>query len=185
MQDEKNKNEVLKKILKNIEQSIGSALRLMESEEGFKGEEVARALEESAASNGIAVDIGGGKIVEGIFDGTHMVGSDGKQYAIPPNYASKSKLVEGDLLKLTIAPSGKFMYKQIGPIERERVVGRVEQDQVTKQFSVAADGRYWNVLTASITYFKGEIGDEAVILAPKNNPSKWAAVENVMANSRI
>lgn len=180
MQDEKNKKEILKKILKNIEQSIDSALRLMDSEEGFREEEVARALQESVASNELAVEIGGGKVVEGIFDGTHMVGSDGKQYAIPPNYASKSKLVEGDLLKLTIAPSGKFMYKQIGPIERERVVGYVEQDQVTKQFSVTADGKKWNVLTASITYFKGEIGDEAVILVPKNNPSKWAAVENVV-----
>ena len=35
-----------------------------------------------------------GKIIEGIFDGQMMLGPDGKNYPIPANYASKSKLVE-------------------------------------------------------------------------------------------
>ncbi|MBI2099432.1 hypothetical protein HYT45_03425 [Candidatus Uhrbacteria bacterium] len=173
------KNEVLKKILKSAETNIASALRLLSEGEAVNEEEVKKMLVEAAAT-GEPIDAGGGRVVEGVFDGTHMVGSDGKQYAVPPNYASKSKLVEGDMLKLVIAPGGKFMYKQIGPIERERLVGVVEQDQVTKQFSVISDGKKWNALTASITYFKGEAGDEAVILVPKNNPSKWAAVENVI-----
>ena len=46
-----------------------------------------------------------GKIIEGVFDGQNMVGSDGKTYPVPANYASKSKLVQGDILKLTIADS--------------------------------------------------------------------------------
>ena len=36
-----------------------------------------------------------GKIIEGVFDGQTMVGPDGKNYPVPANYASKSKLVEG------------------------------------------------------------------------------------------
>jgi len=55
-----------------------------------------------------------GKIVEGVFDGQIMIGPDGKSYPVPANYASKSKLVEGDILKLTIADDGGFIYKQIG-----------------------------------------------------------------------
>ena len=51
----------------------------------------------------------GGKIVEGIFDGQKMAGPDGKEYPVPANYASKSKLVEGDILKLTIADDGSFI----------------------------------------------------------------------------
>ena len=47
-----------------------------------------------------------------------MIGPDGKSYPVPANYASKSKLVEGDILKLTIADDGGFIYKQIGPIAR-------------------------------------------------------------------
>ena len=58
-----------------------------------------------------------GKVIEGIFDGQIMIGPDGKNYPVPANYASKSKLVEGDIMKLTITEDGKFMYKQIGPVE--------------------------------------------------------------------
>ena len=49
-----------------------------------------------------------GKVIEGIFDGQKMAGPDGKEYPVPANYASKSKLVEGDILKLTIADDGSF-----------------------------------------------------------------------------
>src|SRR5580704_1021794 len=49
-----------------------------------------------------------GKVIEGVFDGQNMVGSDGKTYPVPANYASKSKLVQGDILKLTIADDGVF-----------------------------------------------------------------------------
>lgn len=178
-QNENTKLDLLKKVLRSIEHSVGNALRLLEEEGNEAVEGVKKALEE-AAQSGEEITPAGGRVVEGIFDGTHMVGSDGKQYAIPPNYASKSKLVEGDMLKLTIGSGGKFLYKQIGPIERERVVGKLEQDIVTKQYTVVADGKKWQVLTASVTYFKGEDGDEAVILVPKSTPSKWAAVENVV-----
>src|SRR5664279_1973848 len=51
-----------------------------------------------------------GKIIEGVFDGQNMVGSDAKTYPVPANYASKSKLVQGDILKLTIADDGSFLY---------------------------------------------------------------------------
>ncbi len=118
--------------------------------------------------------------VEGVFDGQGMIGDDGKAYAIPPNYASKSKLVEGDMLKLTIGQRGNFIYKQIGPIERQRLIGTLAYDQESGQYLVVAGGRSWKVLKASITYYKAGAGDEAVILVPKNAPSHWAAVENVI-----
>ena len=62
----------------------------------------------------------GGKVIEGVFDGQNMVGPDNKQYPVPANYASKSKLVQWDVLKLTIADDGSFIYKQISPIERKK-----------------------------------------------------------------
>ena len=40
-----------------------------------------------------------GKVIEGVFDGQIMVGPDGKTYPVPANYASKSKLVEGDIFR--------------------------------------------------------------------------------------
>jgi len=120
------------------------------------------------------------RIVEGVFDGQSMIGPDGKQYSVPANYASKSKLVEGDILKLTITPRGSFVYKQIEPIERKRVMGTLDQNESTGEFSVTAEEGKWKVLTASVTYFKGEAGDEVVILIPQKGQSKWAAVENII-----
>ena len=127
-------------------------------------------------------NLGEARVVEGVFDGENMIGPDGKQYSVPANYASKSKLVEGDILKLTITATGTFVYKQIGPIERARVVGVLERSAGGEYFALA-DGKKWRLLTASVTYYKGESGDEIVILVPKNGDSKWAAVENVVRKS--
>ncbi|HPI67508.1 MAG TPA: hypothetical protein PKZ16_03150 [bacterium] len=119
------------------------------------------------------------KSIEGVFNGQHMIGTDGKEYSIPANYASKSKLVAGDQMKLTIQPDGTFIYKQTKPIEQERLTGTI----ITTEDGyavISGDGRKFNVLTASITYFKGQPGDTAVILVPVDYPSLWAAVENVI-----
>jgi hypothetical protein len=120
------------------------------------------------------------KVVEGVFDGQNMIGGDGEHYSVPANYASKSKLVEGDLLKLTILQDGSFIYKQIAPIERRRVVGSLAYDEASDQYYVLAEGKRWKVLRASITYFKGEPGEEVTIVVPKDTPSQWGAVENVL-----
>jgi hypothetical protein len=119
-----------------------------------------------------------GTIVYGTFDGQIMIGDDGKQYPIPANYASKSKLIEGDMLKLTI-DNGNFMYKQVGPIERKNLIGIAGQDEGGNYF-IIADGVPYKILLASITYFKISPGDEVVITVPAEEKSLWAAVENVL-----
>ncbi len=45
-----------------------------------------------------------GKIIEGVFDGQIMIDQEGKNYPVPANYASKSKLVEGDITHPTPPP---------------------------------------------------------------------------------
>lgn len=125
-----------------------------------------------------------GLIVEGVFNGQIMIGPDGKQYSVPANYASKSKLVEGDILKLTIDSSGAFIFKQISPVERQRLVGHLVKDKESGNFVVLAGDKIFKVLLASITYFKGEEGDEVVILVPKDADSEWAAVENIIRSKQ-
>lgn len=121
-----------------------------------------------------------GLVIEGVFDGQNMIGPDGKKYSVPANYASKSKLVEGDILKLTIDRQGNFVYKQIGPVERKRLVGLLVKDRDRGEYAVLAGDAMFRVLMASITYYKGDENDEVVILVPKDADSKWAAVENVI-----
>lgn len=117
-----------------------------------------------------------GKVIEGVFDGQNMVGSDGKTYPVPANYASKSKLVQGDILKLTIAEDGTFMYKQIGPIARKQVVGVLELKD--GHYFVTAGTHSYRVLLASVTYFKAKPGDQVSINIPEDDTSaEWAALE--------
>jgi len=117
-----------------------------------------------------------GKVVEGVFDGQNMLGPDGKIYHVPANYASKSKLVQGDILKLTIQEGGALQYKQIGPIPRKTVIGTLKQKN--HQYSVEVDGKEYRVLLASITYFKLKVGDQVSIILPEDDKDvEWAAVE--------
>lgn len=175
------KLEVVKKILQNLQLNLDKAIRILsESYEGdstliaAKLEEIKTGLFEEKLAAGEA------EVVEGVFDGQKMIGADGKEYQVPANYASKSKLVEGDILKLTIDLRGNFIYKQIGPIERKRIKTTLYQDKETKQFYAVAGQRRWKLLTAAATYFKGSSGDEVVILVPKDSKSQWAAIENVV-----
>lgn len=183
----------LRSILKNLRESIDSALRLLDDDPAAAPTPLPNDGLAQPAPTFMAAErpepgsddkaAAGERVIEGVFDGEGMVGDDGKTYLVPPNYASKSKLVEGDLLKLTIGPRGNFIFKQIGPIERQRIIGSISYDQNSSHYLVLAGGKSWKVLKASITYFKAEVADEAVILVPKHAPSKWAAVENVIKRS--
>jgi hypothetical protein len=117
-----------------------------------------------------------GKVIEGVFDGQNMVGSDAKTYPVPANYASKSKLVQGDILKLTIADDGSFLYKQIGPIPRKQVVGVLKQEN--GHYFVDINGKNYRVLLASVTYFKAKPGDQVSVNLPEDEANtEWAALE--------
>ena len=167
--------DLLRKILKQIQTNVGAALQLLED----GGASHARIASLVTAADPRA-DMSGAKTIEGAFDGQKMVGEDGQTYLVPPNYASKSKLVVGDRMKLVITVGGNFIFKQIGPVERDRVVCRLALDPVSKQYVVTAGERQWKVLTASVTYYRGEPGDEVVALLPKGQETSWAAVENVV-----
>lgn len=133
---------------------------------------------------GQVIQEGAKKIIEGVFDGQNMIDKDEKEYSVPANYASKSKLVEGDVLKLTIDEDGSYLYKQIKPIERKRITGELVMDEVSGQYSVlGSDGKKYNVLSASVTYFKGENGDKVTILVPKDKVAQWAVIENVISET--
>lgn len=119
-----------------------------------------------------------GRVIEGSFDGQNMVDASGQTYPVPANYASKSKLVEGDGMKLTITDEGKFIYKQIAPIARRTALGVLIQED--GQYKVLAEGKPYRVLLASVTFYRAEIGDQVTILLPEGADAKWGAIEAVL-----
>jgi len=121
----------------------------------------------------------GGKIIEGTFDGQLMIGTDGRQYPVPANYASKSKLVEGDMLKLVITDDGNFIYKQIGPFKRKRLIGVLKENPEEGGYVVETEGKAYKVLLAAVTYHHAEVGDEIALVVADNEEALWGAIENV------
>lgn len=120
-----------------------------------------------------------GKVVEGSFDGENMIGPGGKVFPVPANYASKSKLVEGDRLKLTIGADGSFIYKQIAPAERIKAIGVLKFEN--NSYFVEVEGRKYHVLYASVTYHKVRPGDKvAIVLSTATSDPKWCALEGVI-----
>ena len=171
------RTEMAKQILRQVHETVGNVIDLLEGGSVEAGRQ--------QLTNLITSKQGGSgetsKVIEGVFNGQDMVGSDGKTYSVPANYASKSKLVEGDILKLVIKGDGAFVFKQIGPIERRREAGTLAYDAATgSNLVLGEDDQSWKVLTASVTFFKGDPGDEVVILVPKSTPTTWAAIENIV-----
>ncbi len=118
-------------------------------------------------------------VVQGVFDGEKMLGNDKKEYDVPPNYASKSKLVVGDVLKLSVAEDGRYTYKQIGPVDRKNVVGTLEEIE-DGEYQADVDGKKYKLLLASVTYFKAEVNDKLSLVIPEEDEVDWATVDNVI-----
>lgn len=155
----------LKILIQEAETSLAAAKELLISVVGEDDINVSKIQDEPV-----------GKVIEGVFDGQSMVGSDGKTYPISANYSSKSKLVQGDILKLTIADDGTFLYKQIGPVARVQKVGQLILEN--GQYYVAIDKHRYRVLLASVTYYKIKPGDQVSVDLPADNlDAEWASLE--------
>lgn len=179
MEKKENSKDVedLKKRLITLEKSIAELKNLLiEKQEAnaFSGKIVKTPSQESEGS----------RIIKGFFDGEKMHGEDGYEYEIPANYASKSKLVEGDVLKLTITSDGSFVYKQIGPVERRKVIGILTVDD-NGHHKITTPEKSYRVLLASVTYFKAQPGDQITLVVPKDRECVWGAIENVVQRTMV
>ncbi len=165
----------VQELLDSAMSSIKTAHALMRDITGVIDTTHERHLSRASSMSGTSVS---GRVVEGIFDGQNMVDSAGQTYPVPANYASKSKLTEGDGMKLTITDEGKFVYKQIAPTARRTAVGNLIQED--GQYKVLAEGKAYRVLLASVTFYRAEVGDQVTILLPKEGDAKWGAIEAVI-----
>ena len=119
------------------------------------------------------------RVIEGVFNGQNMLDKNGTIYPVPANYASKSKLIPGDVLKLTVTEEGKFLYKQIGPVERKTIIGPLVYND--GQYEVLANNKAYKVLLASVTYFRAAVGDEVTLIIPVDDKvADWGAIEAVL-----
>jgi hypothetical protein len=173
---QENKMKIILKILRSMHRHLEEVIELLDSTKTFNFDD--QSFVESSPADLFKDDQP--EMIEGVFNGEAMVGADGQIYHIPENYASKSKLVEGDLLKLSIRSDGSFCYKQISPIKRERRTGLLHFDQASNHFVVLCENTFYRILGACVTYYGAQIGDQVVILVPQGEPCAWAAVEHIL-----
>jgi hypothetical protein len=120
------------------------------------------------------------QVVEWLFDGYFMVWSDQKKYPVPLNYASKTKLVPGDILKLKILTDGKFVYKLIRPVERKHVRAVLSKTDDNKFIAVTDDSKTYFLNQAAVTFFKWKASDELYIVTNADGSGSFAAIEAII-----
>lgn len=120
------------------------------------------------------------QVVEGLFDGYFMIGSDQKKYPVPLNYSSKTKLIPGDKLKLKIMEDGTLIYKLIVPAERRHIRAVLSQEEDNKYIALTEDGHTFFLNQAAVTFFKGRPGDEVYIIVNKEGTGPFAAIEAII-----
>jgi|SRR6185295_902623 len=180
MSSDLSKIALVREMLSSVELSVRSARKVLAeltgdtmpnvsvNEESFQGLSKSRTSTE-------------GRIVEGIFDGQNMTDAEGNTYPVPANYASKSKLVVGDHMKLTITPEARFIYKSIGPVARKTLRGTLTYED--GRYKVLAGGSAYHVLLASVTFLRAEVGDEVALLVPQDTPSEWGTLDAIIPSN--
>ncbi len=94
---------------------------------------------------------------------------------MPANYASKSKLVAGDVLKLTITDNGSFIYKQIGPVPRKQMIGTLSYEE--GQYKVMASGKAYKVFARERDVLQGRSRDQVTDYCSEMEESDWSAMK--------
>ena len=115
----------IRDLIESAQKSITTARKILST----MGEEDVGNTEEMDMTGLQSYKSGPNKIVEGVFTGEAMLGSDGNMYPVPQNYASKSHLVQGSKLKATIGSDGKITYKIIEEILYDTQVGLITMNR--------------------------------------------------------
>ena len=173
MADQK-KLAAIRDLLESAQKSVSTAKKILAS----LGEDTPENEEEIDMSGLQSYKSGSDKIVEWVFTGESMLGSDGNIYPVPQNYASKSHLVQGSKLKATIGADGKITYKIIEEIEFVTQVGLITLNR--DKYQIVSEWKTYNVLTASVTFLKANIGDSVSLRLPKGKEATYATIEAVI-----
>jgi len=166
--------QALQELLSTAERSLHHAKNLMVQITGKKTIDT----EEPDIAGLHAYKHGNAKVIEWVFTGKDMLGADKKSYPVPANYASKSKIVEGSKLKMTIKADGSYQYKIINEVEYDTTTGTLIKD--AEHFMVISQQGIYQVLPASVTYLQAHIGDRVAIRIPRDKKATYATIDTIV-----
>lgn len=122
------------------------------------------------------------KDLTGSFNGETFIGTDGGEYGVPLNYASKSGLVEGDILRLVIRNDGEFVFKQIKKVDRKSLLGIMKTNE-RGAYIETKEGDY-RILPSSVSYFKAKEGDEAIVVVPRDFSATYGSLKAIIKRNK-
>ncbi len=93
------------------------------------------------------------------------------------NYASKTKLIPGDMLKLRIMEDGKLIYKLIAPAPKKYLKAKLSKTEEGKFIALTEEGKAYILNQAAVTFFKGNVGNEMSIIVNSAEEHQGAAIE--------
>lgn len=173
------------KVLSNIETELKRAKLMIQQLQAWKSfdTDINLSLEQVASALPTHNDEGE-KIIEGVYDGYFMIWSDKKKYPVPMNYASKSKLIPWDVLKLRVMEDGKLIYKLIGQADRKYIRATLTKTDDNKYAALSDEGTIYGLNQAAVTYYKGKTGDELSIIINNDWVGNFAAIEALIPQTR-
>jgi|GEM_PF-2975633 len=114
---------------------------------------------------------------EGTFDGQYLVAPDGRKTEVPGNYAAKSRLVCGDVLKV-FADNGKQVFKQIDKVERKKIDGVLTKKE--GKWYILADTGSYRILDVAAEFNQANLNDKVSAFIPASNlNASFAALDRV------
>lgn len=114
------------------------------------------------------------------FNGVYGISKDGKIYNVPENYASKSKLLEGDILNIYLNDQGEYIFKQIERVPRKMEVGIVDSGIKRMIIFIPRLNRKFKVLKASESYFHLQPGMRVAVTIRSDENCGFCAIENLL-----
>lgn len=164
-------------LLSKIENDAVKARVLIQKLYGDQGISIAQVAAPKQATESTPEENENIKVIEWSFDGNFMQWNDGKIYPVPMNYASKTKLIPGDMLKLRIMEDGKLVYKLIGAAPKKYVKAKLTKTDEGKFIAMTEDGKTYNLNQAAVSFFKGTVGSELSIIVNSGDENNTAAIE--------
>ncbi len=185
--DEKKKLKLLNGLISSIEGELESAKKILAEilsseniSETFKID-LNENFENSSSSGAFSNNSVDENSIFGIFVGNSIKAENGQTYPVNANYASKSRLVYGDKLKLIVKSDGKMVFKPVNLVERKWVIGELIQEN--GEYKVICENSVFDVLFASVTFYKAKPGDKLSIILPKDGKSPFATIDSILPNT--
>jgi len=166
--DENAKNQIQELVgrIEQIESTLNSAKKIL------------RKLE----SDYLKVDYTQVEGVVGKYDGKDLITEAGEKHEVPANYAAKSKLVYGDVLKL-IEEDGKKLFKQIERVRKERVEGILTKKDGA--WFLLTDRGSYKVSDSAAQFQNAQLNSQASAYLPEENMDAPFATLDVVEGASV